>query len=103
MAESALLNERVGNTSGVQHSDGGRGGVGVGGGAVRTQRAANWFKKMHSSCLYRGREPFSRAAQIASGAEMKCLRKVQVQASVRAGPVNGLFIKCHTVRGVTVR
>lgn len=77
--------------------------MGVGGGAVRTQRAANWFKKMHSSCLYRGREPFSRAAQIASGAEMKCLRKVQVQASVRAGPVNGLFIKCHTVRGLTVR
>ena len=29
---------------------------------------------------------------------MKCLREVQVQASVSAGPADGLFINCSTVQ-----
>lgn len=44
-------------------------------------------------------DPFS-GAQIANGAEMKCLREPQVQAGVSAGPADGLFINCSTVHTV---
>lgn len=68
----------------------------------------NWVKKVQAAPttaypppLYaeRGKDPFS-GAQIANGAEMKCLREARVQASVSAGPVDGFFINCSTVHTV---
>lgn len=41
-------------------------------------------------------DPFS-GAQIANGAEIKCLREPQVQAGVSAVPGDGLFINCCIV------
>lgn len=44
-------------------------------------------------------DPFS-GAQIANGAEIRCLREAQVQPSVSAGPADGLFINFSTLHNV---
>lgn len=54
---------------------------------------SNWVKKVHaappplSTLHWEGKDPFS-GVQIVNGAEMKCLKEAQVQASVSAGPAD---------------